>query len=73
MAKITSRLRLKFGNESFWAFHYDDLPENQAEVNNHLLTNELHYGDRVEFDNDRNVIRLVKTRQEIMVELDDSL
>lgn len=58
-------IRLKIPGESFWAFQYPDLPKNQAEINNHLITNEYAFGDRVEFDEDRNVTRLVKTRAEI--------
>lgn len=50
------------------AWRYDDLPENQAEINNVLLTDEYHFGDRVEFDEDRNVTRLVKTRQQVREE-----
>lgn len=62
-------IRLKIPGESFWATQYDDLPINQAEVNNDLLTNKYKFGDRVEFDEDRNVIRLVKTREQVREEL----
>lgn len=63
-------IRLKLPGESFWAFQYPDLPKNQAEINNHLFgSSKYKYGDRVEFDTDRNVIRLVKTREEIQSEL----
>jgi hypothetical protein len=59
-------IRLKLPGESFWAYVYADLPANQAEINNHLITSELYaFGDRVEFDNDRNVVRLVMTRAEV--------
>lgn len=61
-------IRLRIPGESFWATQYDDLPANQAEINNHLLTNQYSYGDRVEFDDDRNVLRLIKTRAEVMAE-----
>lgn len=61
-------IRLKVDGESFWAFRYLDLPENQAEINNHLLTSAYSFGDRVEFDADRNVVRLVKTRVEVQEE-----
>ena len=70
--KVTTspnQIRLKISGESFWAFKYDDLPPNQAEINNHLLTDKYSYGDRVEFDEDRNVIRLVKTQDEVKVEM----
>ena len=60
-----SNIRLKLPNESFWAFQYPDLPENQAEINNYVLTDGYSFGDRVEFDEDRNVVRLVKTREEV--------
>ncbi len=58
-------IRLKVPGESFWASQYEDLPHNQAEINNHLLSDRYAYGDRVEFDEDRNVIRLVKTRAQV--------
>jgi hypothetical protein len=61
-------IRLKIPGESFWAFQYPDLPENQAEINNFLLSGEYDFGDRVEFDEDRNVTRLVKTRAEVQRE-----
>ncbi|MGD2065596.1 MAG: hypothetical protein PVI43_00315 [Candidatus Bathyarchaeota archaeon] len=61
-------IRLKIPGESFWAYRYPDLPENQAEINNHLLSDQYAFGDRVEFDEDRNVIRLVKTRAEVQAE-----
>lgn len=65
-----SNIRLKAGDESFWAFQYPDLPKNQAEVNNHLVGDHgFDFGDRVEFDEDKKVIRLVKTRNEIIEEL----
>ena len=60
-----SNIRLKLPNESFWAFQYPDLPANQAEINNYVLTDGYEFGDRVEFDGDRNVVRLVKTREEV--------
>ena len=62
-------IRLKIPGESFWAYRYPDLPENQAEINNHLLSDTYAFGDRVEFDDDRNVTRLVKTRAEVEAEL----
>lgn len=61
-------IRLKIPGESFWAFQYPDLPENQAEINNFLLSSGYGFGDRVEFDEDRNVTRLVKTRAEVQRE-----
>lgn len=63
-----SNIRLKLPNESFWAFQYPDLPANQAEINNHVLTSGYEFGDRVEFDEDRNVVRVVKTREEVAQE-----
>jgi hypothetical protein len=63
---VSKQIRLKIPGESFWAFQYDDLPANQAEVNNNLMTTDQYaYGDRVEFDEDRNVTRLVMTRAEV--------
>ena len=59
-------VRLKIPGELFWAMQYDDLPSNQAEINNQLVNNsEYDYGDRVEFDEDRNVVRLVMTRAQV--------
>ena len=66
---MTKNIRLSIPGESFWATQYDDLPANQAEVNNHLLSDQYAYGDRVEFDADRNVTRLVKTRAEVAAEI----
>lgn len=63
-----SNIRLKIPGESFWALQYPDLPLNQAEINNHLLSDKYSFGDRDEFDEDRNVVRLVKTRVEVMSE-----
>ena len=63
-------IRLKIPGESFWATQYDDLPGNQAEINNHLLTSQYAFGDRVEFDEDRNVVRLVKTQEEVRKEME---
>lgn len=63
-----SNIRLKIPGESFWAYQYPDLPKNQAEVNNHLFSDKYAFGDRVEFDEDRNVTRLVKTRAEVAAE-----
>ena len=67
------QIRLKIPGESFWAFRYPDLPDNQAEINNHLFSDVYSFGDRVEFDEDRNVTRLIKTRAEVLMEqgLDD--
>lgn len=65
---MDNQIRLKIPGESFWAYRYPDLPENQAEINNHLLSEDYAFGDRVEFDADRNVIRLVKTRAEVKAE-----
>lgn len=62
-------IRLKIPGELFWATQYPDLPSNQAEINNNLLTDQYHYGDRVEFDEDRNVVRLIKTRAQVAAEL----
>jgi hypothetical protein len=56
---------LKLPGESFWAYRYDDLPANQAEINNNVIADGFSFGDRVEFDDDRNVTRLVKTREEV--------
>lgn len=61
-------IRLRIPGESFWAYRYDDLPANQAEINNHLLSEQYAFGDRVEFDEDRNVTRLVKTRAQVTEE-----
>ena len=62
-------IRLHISGESFWAFQYDDLPANQAEINNKLVTTDQYaYGDRVEFDDDRRVVRLVKTRAQVSEE-----
>jgi len=60
-----SNIRLKIPGESFWAYQYPDLPPNQAEVNNHLLSDVYAFGDRVEFDDNRNVVRLVMPRSEV--------
>ncbi len=65
---MDNNIRLKIPGESFWAYRYPDLPENQAEINNHLLTDQYAFGDRVEFDEDRNVTRLVKTRAEVQAD-----
>ena len=62
---MNRHIRLKLPNESFWAYRYPDLPENQAEINNFVLTDGYSYGDRVEFDADRNVTRLIKTSDEV--------
>lgn len=64
-----NHIRLKIPGESFWAYRYPDLPDNQAEINNHLLSDAYSFGDRVEFDADRNVTRLVKTRSEVKKEI----
>ena len=64
-----SHIRLKIPGESFWAFQYPDLPANQAEINNALISDEYHFGDRVEFDEDRNVTRLIKTAAEVADEI----
>lgn len=66
-------IRLKIPGESFWAYQYPDLPENQAEINNHLLSDIYAFGDRVEFDKNRNVIRLIKTRAEVQKEISDKM
>lgn len=47
------------------AYRYPDLPDNQAEINNSPLSDEYNYGDRVEFDEDRNVVRIVLKSDEI--------
>jgi hypothetical protein len=65
---MNKHIRLKIPGELFWAMQYDDLPPNQAEVNNHLFTDQYAFGDRVEFDEDRNVVRLVKTRAQVSAE-----
>jgi hypothetical protein len=68
-----SNIRLKAGNELFWAFQYPDLPKNQAEVNNPLVGDHgFDFGDRVEFDEDRRVTRLIKTSQEVQEELQNN-
>ncbi|HBX35908.1 MAG TPA: hypothetical protein DEG76_00795 [Pseudohongiella sp.] len=66
---MSGHIRLKLPGESFWAYQYPDLPKNQAEINNHLLSDEYSLGDRVEFDDDRNVTRLVKTCAEVAAEV----
>jgi hypothetical protein len=66
--KPMSNIRLKIPGESFWAFQYPDLPDNQAEINNHPLTGLYSFGDRVEFDAGRNITRLVKLRAEVEAE-----
>lgn len=66
--KMAKNIRLKIPGESFWATQYDDIPTNQAEINNHLLSEQYSYGDRVEFDDDRNVVRLVKSRAQVAAE-----
>jgi hypothetical protein len=65
-----SDIRLKLPGESFWAWQYPDLPENQAEINNFLLSETYAFGDRVEFDEDRNVTRLIKTREQVREEME---
>jgi len=65
---MAKQIRLKIPGESFWAYQYDDLPANQAEINNHLISDHYHFGDRVEFDDDRNVVRIVKTRGQVAAE-----
>ena len=66
---MPKQIRLKVPGESFWAYQYDDLPPNQAEINNHVLNDKYAFGDRVEFDEDRNVTRLVLTRQQVAAEI----
>lgn len=64
--EVVSQIRLHIPGESFWAWQYPDLPASQAEINNHLLTTDKYaFGDRVEFDAERNVTRLVMTRAEV--------
>ena len=66
---MSNHVRLKIPGESFWAYRYPDLPDNQAEINNHLIsTDDYEFGDRVEFDDDRNVVRLIKTRRQVRAE-----
>lgn len=65
---MSEHIRLKLPNESFWAYRYPDLPDNQAEINNDVLSDGYGFGDRVEFDKDRNVTRLIKTREQVMQE-----
>jgi hypothetical protein len=72
-------IQLRVAGEPFWAYRYPDLPYNQAEINTqlstegnrrkHSLTDAYAYGDRVEFDADRNVFRLVKTRAEVLKDI----
>lgn len=64
-----AHIRVKLPGESFWACTYLDLPANQAEINNVPLTEGFNFGDRIEFDEDRNVTRVVKTRAEVSAEL----
>lgn len=66
--QMAKNIRLKIPGESFWATQYEDLPNNQAEINNHPLSGDYSYGDRVEFDQDRNIVRLVKTRAQVSAE-----
>ena len=66
MSKFKGNIRVKFPDESLWAAKYDDLPDNQVELNNHPLTKGYKFGDRVEIDEDRNIIRLVMTAEEVM-------
>ena len=68
MAKFMGNIRVKFPDESLWAAKYDDLPDNQVELNNHPLTEGYEFGDRIEIDEDRNIIRLIKTREEVKLE-----
>jgi hypothetical protein len=63
------QIRVRIPGESFWACQYDDLPPNQVEINNHLLSNEYAFGDRVEIDDERRVVRLIKTRKQVMAEI----
>lgn len=65
---MSNHIRLKIPGESFWAYRYPDLPENQAEINNDLFSKNFRFGDRVEFDEGRNVVRLVKTRLQVQAE-----
>ena len=61
-------IRSKLPKESFWAFQYPDLPKNQAEINNYVLNEDYSYGDRVEFNEDRKVTKLIKTREQVIEE-----
>jgi len=61
-------IRLKLPQESFWAFQHPDLPKNQAEINNYVLNEDYSYGDRVEFNEDRKVTKLIKTREQVIEE-----
>ena len=61
-------IRLKLPQESFWAFRHPDLPKNQAEINNYVLNEDYSYGDRVEFNEDRKVTKLIKTREQVIEE-----
>ena len=65
----SNHIRLRIPGESFWGYRYPDLPENQAEINNYLFSKEYSFGDRVEFDNDHNVVKLIKTKKEVEEEL----
>lgn len=69
---MDGHIRLKLPGESLWAYQYDDLPLNQAEINNYPLRGEYRFGDRVEFDEDRNVLRLIKTRAQVAAELKET-
>lgn len=63
------QIRLSIPGESFWATQYADLPSNHAEINNHLLTEDYAFGDRVEFDAEHRVVRRVKTQKQVKAEL----
>lgn len=66
---MTNQIRLKIPGESFWGYQYPDLPPNQAEINNYPLNTKYGYGDRVEFDEDRNITRIIKTRAQVQEEM----
>ena len=70
MSNKENHVCLKLPGESFWGYQYPDLPKNQAEINNHLVTtDEYSFGDRVEFDEERNVTKLIMTREEVTKEI----
>lgn len=70
MSNKENQIRLKLPEESFWGYQYPDLPKNQAEINNHLVTTDKYsFGDRVEFDEEHNITKLVMTREEVAKEI----
>jgi hypothetical protein len=72
-------IQLRVAGEPFWAYRYPDLPHNHAEINTQLSpdgnrrkrrsTDAYADGDRVEFDSNHNIVRLVRTRAEVLRDL----